>query len=72
MFRTLAKHFFNKHDIVTTSQQIIKRYAGHSKWQNIRHIKGEKDAQRAQLFTKLGRQMKGAVVGKNIIVLYFF
>lgn len=69
MFRTLAKHFFNKHDIVTISQQITKRYAGHSKWQNIRHIKGEKDAQRAQLFARLARQMKGAVVGKTIIVL---
>ncbi|XP_023014650.1 translational activator of cytochrome c oxidase 1 [Leptinotarsa decemlineata] len=40
---------------------IIKRFAGHSKWQNIRHIKGLKDAQKNQLFTKLGRQIKVAV-----------
>ncbi|KAG5888305.1 hypothetical protein JTB14_022193 [Gonioctena quinquepunctata] len=40
---------------------VIKRFAGHSKWQNIRHTKGEKDAQRGRLFTKLGQQMKVAV-----------
>lgn len=40
---------------------IAKRSAGHSKWQNIKHIKGLKDAQRSTLFTKLGRQMKAAV-----------
>jgi len=38
-----------------------KRYAGHSKWQNIRHIKGAKDAEKNVLFTKLSRQIKVAV-----------
>lgn len=43
---------------------VIKRNAGHSKWQNIRHIKGAKDAERSKLFTKLSSQIKVAVVGK--------
>ncbi|KAJ8957932.1 hypothetical protein NQ318_001929 [Aromia moschata] len=43
------------------SHLLKKRYAGHSKWQNIRHIKEAKDSQRAELFTKLSRQMKVAV-----------
>lgn len=42
---------------------VHKRLAGHSKWQNIRHIKGAKDAERSQLFSKLSRQMKVAVQG---------
>lgn len=67
MFKNLAKKCFNIHEIVTVSNQVIKRYAGHSKWQNIKHIKGEKDAQRSLLFTKLGRMMKVAVTG---IVLF--
>ncbi|KAK7793904.1 hypothetical protein R5R35_003581 [Gryllus longicercus] len=37
------------------------RHAGHSKWQNIRHIKAEKDGQRAALFTRLRRKMEIAV-----------
>ncbi|KAJ8981949.1 hypothetical protein NQ317_002121 [Molorchus minor] len=41
--------------------QVLKRCAGHSKWQNIRHIKGAKDMERSQIFTKLGRQIKVAV-----------
>ncbi|ENN81703.1 hypothetical protein YQE_01908, partial [Dendroctonus ponderosae] len=40
---------------------IAKRFAGHSKWANIRHVKGTKDAQRGLLFGKLSRQIKVAV-----------
>ncbi|XP_013786906.1 uncharacterized protein LOC106470872 [Limulus polyphemus] len=36
--------------------------AGHSKWQNIRHIKGSKDATRAKLFDKLSRLIRQAVI----------
>lgn len=43
---------------------IAKRFAGHSKWANIKHIKGAKDAQRGLLFGKLSRQIKVAVTGK--------
>lgn len=39
------------------------RNAGHSKWANIKHIKGQKDTERACLFTRLSRQMKVAVQG---------
>ena len=31
--------------------------AGHSKWANIKHRKGKADAQRAKLFSKLGREI---------------
>ena len=31
--------------------------SGHSKWHNIKHQKGRKDAQRAKVFTKLGREL---------------
>ena len=31
--------------------------AGHSKWANIKHKKGKADAQRAKLFSKLGREI---------------
>ncbi|XP_044763892.1 translational activator of cytochrome c oxidase 1 [Coccinella septempunctata] len=41
--------------------RMTKRYAGHSKWANIRHIKGLKDAERANYFLKLSRQMKVAI-----------
>ena len=37
--------------------------SGHSKWKNIMHRKGRSDAQRAKIFTKIGREM--AVVVKE-------
>ncbi|KAL1494354.1 hypothetical protein ABEB36_009966 [Hypothenemus hampei] len=40
---------------------IPKRFAGHSKWSNIRHIKAQQDGKRSILFTKLSRQIKVAV-----------
>lgn len=41
---------------------VQKRFAGHSKWANIRHIKGLKDAERANYFLKLARQMRVAIL----------
>ncbi len=35
--------------------------AGHSKWKNIMHKKGKTDAQRAKLFTKVGREITAIV-----------
>lgn len=37
--------------------------SGHSKWANIKHRKGKSDAQRAKLFTKIGREI--AIVVKQ-------
>ena len=31
--------------------------AGHSKWANIKHRKGRQDAQRAKVFTRLGKEL---------------
>lgn len=38
--------------------------AGHSKWQNIRHIKALNDGRKSTLFIKLARQMRLAMQGK--------
>lgn len=35
--------------------------AGHSKWANIKHKKSKTDAQKAKIFTKLGREIQVAV-----------
>ncbi len=35
--------------------------SGHSKWANIKHKKGKSDAQKAKVFTKLGRELQIAV-----------
>ncbi|NLM50073.1 MAG: YebC/PmpR family DNA-binding transcriptional regulator, partial [Clostridiaceae bacterium] len=37
--------------------------AGHSKWSNIKHKKEKTDAQKAKIFTKIGREI--AVVVKQ-------
>ncbi|MEG0836197.1 MAG: YebC/PmpR family DNA-binding transcriptional regulator, partial [Christensenellaceae bacterium] len=37
--------------------------SGHSKWNNIKRKKGKTDAQRAKVFTKIGREM--AVIVKS-------
>ncbi|KAK2575763.1 hypothetical protein KPH14_003652 [Odynerus spinipes] len=39
-----------------------KRFAGHSKWQNIKHQKEENDASRAALFLQLRKKIKAAVI----------
>lgn len=38
-------------------QNVGIKMAGHSKWANIKHKKGKADAQRAKLFSKLGREI---------------
>jgi len=40
---------------------VIRRNAGHSKWQNIKHVKAEKDLQRSQLFIRLCQKIKVAI-----------
>ncbi|KAK9874249.1 hypothetical protein WA026_002604 [Henosepilachna vigintioctopunctata] len=55
--RNFVKVFNIYHELNATS----RRYAGHSKWANIRHVKGLKDAERAALFAKLSTQIKIAV-----------
>lgn len=35
--------------------------AGHSKWSTIKHKKGKTDAQRAKVFTKIGREIASAI-----------
>ncbi|KAI9556814.1 hypothetical protein GHT06_016605 [Daphnia sinensis] len=40
---------------------LSRNMAGHSKWANIKHIKGAKDAERANLHMKLFRQIKAVI-----------
>ena len=42
--------------------------AGHSKWQNIRHIKGAKDAEKGKRASAMNRKIKLAV--KGIAIAY--
>lgn len=46
------------------------KLAGHSKWANIKHTKGLKDAQRAALFSRLSRYIRMAVQGKYMVNPY--
>lgn len=41
---------------------IQTRLAGHSKWQNIRHIKAAKDLQKSKIASKISNQVKKAVI----------
>ncbi|XP_015110993.1 translational activator of cytochrome c oxidase 1 [Diachasma alloeum] len=38
-----------------------KRFAGHSKWQNIKHVKAEKDAEKSTLISSYVKKMKVAI-----------
>ncbi|XP_054269567.1 translational activator of cytochrome c oxidase 1-like [Macrosteles quadrilineatus] len=40
---------------------IVRRYAGHSKWANIKHTKAEKDTQRSLMFIKLAHRIRLAI-----------
>lgn len=42
-------------------QLVCKRFAGHSKWQNIRHTKAAKDLAKGQIFVKLGQRIRVAI-----------
>ncbi|KAG8312253.1 hypothetical protein J6590_026698 [Homalodisca vitripennis] len=42
---------------------VFKRFAGHSKWQNIRHTKALKDTQRSLLYVKFCQRIKVAIQG---------
>ncbi|XP_076284631.1 translational activator of cytochrome c oxidase 1 [Lasioglossum baleicum] len=41
--------------------QESRRYAGHSKWQNIKHVKAEQDAARSNIFRALTVKMKSVI-----------
>lgn len=44
-----------------TNELLIKRFAGHSKWANIKHIKALKDGQKANIFSKYARMIRIAI-----------
>ncbi len=55
---------------VPTFQYQPRRHAGHSKWANIRHTKGAKDAQKANATDKIVRQIRIAVRGQYYSILH--
>lgn len=67
MYSTTFFKNFNHYRVTSTLCNIVlHRNAGHSKWSNIRHIKGANDQQKSLLFTKFSRQMKLAIRGNTI------
>lgn len=63
MFRTTFSKAAD-HCRTTLNSMIVKRNAGHSKWSNIKHIKGANDQQKSLTFARFSRQMKLAIRGK--------
>lgn len=45
-------------------------FAGHSKWQNIRHIKAQKDGERSLQFVRLARQIRVAIQGNYLFTIH--
>ena len=43
----------------------VTHMSGHSKWNNIKHKKEKSDAQKAKIFTKMGREI--AVAAKTTL-----
>lgn len=44
--------------------QEFKRFAGHSKWQNIKNTKMAKDKQKSMLYSSLTMRMRFAIMGE--------
>ncbi|XP_031836228.1 translational activator of cytochrome c oxidase 1 [Nomia melanderi] len=59
---TYRSSFILYHKYRNVLLQESRRYAGHSKWQNIKHIKGENDAEKSRIFRALTIKMKVAVL----------
>ncbi|XP_050457713.1 translational activator of cytochrome c oxidase 1 isoform X1 [Cataglyphis hispanica] len=59
MTEILNKLLFNRYIYFLSKGN--RRYAGHSKWANIKHIKEEKDNERMILFQQLKHQMEVAI-----------
>lgn len=65
---SLIKCIFRHKNIVSFTE--CKRFAGHSKWQNIRHIKMEKDMEKATALNSYLQKMKIAIAGIYLILIY--
>ena len=50
----------------------VRGMAGHSKWQNIRHIKGAKDKEKSNMSMKFAHRINLAVKGKRTKTKYFW
>lgn len=68
-FRNIYRYFVsigvsldvNNHIHIIFERIVFNFMSGHSKWKNIMHKKEKTDAQRAKIFTKIGKEMAVAV-----------
>lgn len=67
MTEILNKLLFNRYIYFLSKGN--KRFAGHSKWANIKHIKAEKDNERMVLFYNFKLKMQIAIQGIFIIII---
>ncbi|XP_043279662.1 translational activator of cytochrome c oxidase 1 [Venturia canescens] len=61
MWSILRKTVIRSFENTCAEFKEAQRFAGHSKWANIKHIKAEKDKEKSALFAKLTRQMRVAI-----------
>ncbi|KAI9293300.1 YebC-like protein [Neoconidiobolus thromboides FSU 785] len=57
----LLQLFRQNKQLITSAEKITLRYAGHSKWANIRHTKGALDKKRGAEFAKIGLELIAAI-----------
>lgn len=69
MTEILNKLLFNRYIYFLSKGN--KRFAGHSKWENIRHIKAENDHERMVVFYKLKLKMQIAIQGIFIMIVIY-
>lgn len=69
MTEILNKLLFNRYIYFLSKGN--KRFAGHSKWANIKHIKAERDHEKMVLFHKFKLKMQVAIQGIFIMIIIY-
>lgn len=68
----MSLKFFRNIRVATGMLAFSRHMAGHSKWNNIKHIKGAKDAERAVIYNRLCNRMKAVIRGRRFCDLSLF
>jgi hypothetical protein len=64
----LTKNLPNKLKFIPFTSHVPVRFAGHSHWKNVKHIKEAKDAEKQKVTLGVLQRMRVAVRGKHFIV----
>lgn len=56
-----------KPSVYLSNFEMYRFMAGHAKWQNVKHVKAEKDRQKSVLFNKYVRIINAAIRGKKVV-----